>query len=70
MTDEERTKKLNRMIEVSDLIKSETEKDVAAMEGAAFNGKVVAEAFGNQAAAIVSLAGMVKTLVELQLENG
>lgn len=56
--------KLNRMTKVADMIIADTESDMKEMEGAPFTGKAVAEAFGKQAASIVTLTNMIKALVE------
>lgn len=56
--------KLNHMLKVTDMIVEDTENDIKAMERAPFNGKTVGDAFGKQAASIVTLAKMIKILVE------
>lgn len=56
-------------IEVMEMIRVETEKDVKNFEGRPFTGKVVAEYFGYQAAAIVALADNVKSILEQLQES-
>lgn len=52
-----------RMIEVCKMIAADAEADSKRFEGAEFNGRNVSTLFGNQGAAIASLARMVSTIL-------
>jgi len=56
-----------RMLEVLEMIIADVENDVSNFEGKPFNGKIVAEYFGNQAAAIQALAKIVKADIESRI---
>jgi len=59
--DRDRKKKIIRGL---DMIAEDVEKDVENFDGQPFNGRTVAEYFGNQGAAIQALALICKALVE------
>lgn len=44
-------------------IAEDMKNDAAAFDGRPFNGRTVAEYFGNQGAAIAALAGIIKTIL-------
>lgn len=50
--------------QVCDAIAEDAKNDAINFDGKPFNGKVVAEYFGNQGAAISALADLVKSLIE------
>jgi len=50
----------NRILKVLQMISDDTKKDIKELEGKPFEGKVVAEQFGRQAAAIQALANIIK----------
>lgn len=56
--------KLHKVIEVLKTISEDMENDVKEFDGKPFNGKTVAEYFGNHGAAIASLADIVKLMLE------
>lgn len=51
----------NKKIEVLKLIADDMENDAKNFDGQPFNGKTVAEYFGNQGAAIAALANIIKS---------
>ena len=51
-------------IKVVEMIAKDMENDAKEFEGRPFNGKTVAEYFGNQGAAIAELADIVKSILE------
>ena len=53
-----------RKIEVLKMIIEDMKDDAVKFDGAPFNGKTVAEYFGNQGAAIATLANIVKSILE------
>jgi len=53
-----------RKIRVLDLIITNTSNDAKHFDGQPFNGKTVAEYFGNQGAAIVALANIIKEVIK------
>jgi hypothetical protein len=53
----------SRAIEVLEMIAADMKHDATAFDGKPFNGKTVAEYFGNQGAAIAALADIVKGIV-------
>jgi len=59
--DRDRKKKIIRGL---DMIAEDVEKDAENFDGQPFNGRTVAEYFGNQGAAIQALALICKALVE------
>jgi len=61
------TKKIAK-IEVLGMIAEDMENDAKEFDGRPFNGKTVAEYFGNQGAAIATLAEIVKSILE-QMDN-
>lgn len=54
-----------KTIEVLDMIAKDMEEDAKKFDGKPFDGKTVAEYFGNQGAAIASLAMIVKDLIKV-----
>ncbi len=56
----------NKMKEVLGMIIEDMEKDAKSFDGRPFNGKTVAEYFGNQGAAIAALADILKSILEQQ----
>ena len=53
-----------QMIEKLDMIAADMKSDAARFDGQPFNGKVVAEYFGCQGAAIAALANIIKSILE------
>lgn len=53
-----------KMIEVCSDIAADAKHDATEFDGKEFNGKNVAEYFGNHGASIAALANMVKALIE------
>jgi len=51
-------------IKVLDMIAEDMKNDAAAFDGKPFNGRTVAQYFGNQGAAIAELANLMKRFVE------
>ena len=51
-------------IKVLEMIATDMKNDAKNFDGQPFNGKTVAEYFGNQGAAIVALANIMKLIVE------
>ena len=51
-------------IKVLEMIAEDMKNDAAAFDGKPFDGKTVAEYFGNQGAAIAALANIIKSLIE------
>ena len=51
-------------INVLEMIAKDMENDAKAFDGRPFNGKTVAEYFGNQGAAIAALANIIKSNLE------
>ena len=56
----------DKMIKQLRMIAEDMENDAGAFEGAPFNGRTVAEYFGNQGAAISTLADIMRAILELQ----
>ena len=54
----------NKKIKVLGMIAKYMENDAKKFDGRPFNGKIVAEYFGNQGAAIAALARIVKSILE------
>jgi len=54
----------NKRIEVLKLIAVDMENDAKKFDGKPFNGRTVAEYFGNQGAAIAALANIIKSILE------
>jgi len=52
------------MIEVLGMVANDMKNDAKNFDGKPFNGKTVAEYFGNQGAAISALANIIKTILE------
>jgi len=50
--------------EVLEIIAIDMKRDAEKIDGRPFNGKTVAEYFGNQGAAIAALANIVKSILE------
>lgn len=53
----------DKRIKVLEMIMEDMKNDAANFDGRPFNGKVVAEYFGNQGAAIAALANIVKSIL-------
>lgn len=51
----------DRKIKILDMIATDMKNDAEKFDGRPFNGKVVAEYFGNQGAAITALASIIKS---------
>lgn len=60
----------SKKVTVLKMIAEDMKNDAAAFDGRPFNGKVVAEYFGNQGAAIAALANIVKSILEQEVPNG
>lgn len=58
--------KNDKRIKVLKMIATDMENDAKNFDGRPFNGKTVAEYFGNQVAAIKALADIVKSILEQQ----
>ena len=59
-----------RMIKILEMIAADMKNDAKNFDGQPFNGKTVAEYFGNQGAAIAALADVVKSILEqMEKEN-
>lgn len=54
----------NKRIGVLEMIAADMENDAESFDGRPFNGKTVAEYFGNQGAAISALANIMKSILE------
>lgn len=54
----------DKRIKVLDMIAEDMKNDAKNFDGCLFNGKTVAEYFGNQGAAIAALANVVKSILE------
>jgi len=62
--------KNDKRIKILEMITADMKNDAAKFDGRPFNGKTVAEYFGNQGAAIASLANIVKSILEQkEVEN-
>jgi DNA mismatch repair protein MutH len=53
-----------RIVEVLEMIATDMVNDAKDLDGKPFNGRTVAEALGNQGAAIATLARIIKTMAE------
>ena len=58
----------NKRIGVLEMIMADTKNDAKNFDGRPFDGKTVAEYFGNQGAAISALANIIKSILE-QIEK-
>ena len=56
-------------IKVLDMIAADVERDAKEFDGKPFNGRTVAEYFGNHGAAIAGLAKIVKSILEQTKEE-
>ena len=56
----------DQRITVLEMITQDMKEDAENFDGRPFNGKVVAEYFGNHGAAIAALADIMKTIIEQQ----
>ena len=56
----------DKKIEVLEMIAADMKNDAEQFDGRPFNGKVVAEYFGNHGAAIAALADIIKSVIEQQ----
>ena len=52
-----------------EMIAADMKNDAKNFDGRPFNGKVVAEYFGNQGAAIAALANIMKSILEQIMKN-
>ena len=64
----EKKGKTQERIKVLRMIAADMKNDAKNFDGRPFNGKTIAEYFGNQGAAISALANIVKSILE-QTEN-
>jgi len=55
-------------IPICEMIAEDAKNDATNFDGKPFNGKTVAEYFGNHGAAIASLADLIKSLIEEKLK--
>jgi len=55
---------MDKRLKVLKMIAEDMENDARKFDGQPFNGKTVAEYFGNQGAAISALADIIRTLIE------
>lgn len=55
---------INRRIEICEMVALDMKSDAAEFDGKPFNGRTVAEYFGNQGAAIAALADIIKSILE------
>ena len=62
--------RLISMQQITKVIAQDTEDDAKNFDGKPFNGRTVAEYFGNQGAAIKSLAKMVDVLIQNEINRG
>ena len=56
----------DKKIEVLKMIAQDMKEDAEKFDGRPFDGKTVAEYFGNQGVAIAALADIIKTVIEKQ----
>ncbi|MCP4493288.1 MAG: hypothetical protein GY820_39190 [Gammaproteobacteria bacterium] len=54
----------SKTLQVLEMIATDMKNDAKAFDGKPFNGRTVAEYFGNQGAAIAALANIIKLLLE------
>ena len=54
---------VDRRIKILEMIAEDMKHDATHFDGKPFNGRTVAEYFGNQGAAISALANIIKTLI-------
>jgi hypothetical protein len=57
-------------VKVLEMIADDMQNDARDFDGRPFNGKTVAEYFGNQGAAIAALADIVKSIIEEERTKG
>ena len=55
---------MDKRIEVLEMIAKDMKDDAKNFDGRPFNGKTVAEYFGNHGAAIAALADMIKSIIK------
>ena len=60
---------MDKVTKVLEIIAEDMKNDAKNFDGKPFNGKTVAEYFGNQGAAIAALAEIVKDHIETQAES-
>ena len=60
---------ITEIIKVLEMITQDAKDDAANFDGRIFNGKTVAEYFGNHGAAIAALAKIIKLLIEEKDDN-
>ena len=61
--------KMDKRLKVLKMIAEDMENDARKFDGQPFNGKTVAEYFGNQGAAISALANIIRTLIEEEKDD-
>jgi len=60
---------MDKRPKVLKMIAEDMENDAKLFDGRPFNGKTVAEYFGNQGAAISALANIIRTLIKEEDDN-
>ena len=60
---------MDKRLKVLKMIAEDMENDARKFDGQPFNGKTVAEYFGNQGAAISALANIIRTLIEEEKDD-
>lgn len=55
---------MDKRIKVCEMVAEDTKNDATNFDGKPFNGKTVAEYFGNHGAAIAALADIIKSMLE------
>ena len=68
LREREKREKDAKRSEVLEMISTDMQNDAAAFDGRPFDGKTIAEYFGNQGAAISALAKIIKSILE-QIEK-
>ena len=68
LREREKREKDAKRSEVLEMISTDMQNDAAAFDGHPFDGKTIAEYFGNQGAAISALAKIIKSILE-QIEK-
>jgi hypothetical protein len=58
-----------KILEVLEMIMKDTQNDAKQFDGRPFNGRTVAEYFGNQGAAIAALANIIKSILTENHKN-
>ena len=60
---------MDKKIKVLEMIAKDMKDDAKNFDGQPFNGKTVAEYFGNQGAAIAALADMIKSIIKPKIDK-